>query len=256
MVVDLLQQVGLNKYEAEAYAALVEYGPLTGYELGKRSGVPLSRSYEILERLTTKGLALIQPGDPPRYAAEAPQQFLDRMRAATTATWDALARALAELGQSALPAGFWVVRGQDHILAQVKTLIAQAQRALVVLVAPAYSASIEEALAQARGRGCRVMQPQLERRDGDIATALLVVDDRDGLVGTLEPASQAQAVSSANPAFVAALVRSCTPALALHPRYTAESNASTRAPQPLDWLEWEQRKQRSLLSVQHKYALE
>src|SRR6266545_1755318 len=94
VMVDLLQRVGLNKYEAEAYAALLRHGPLTGYELGKRSDVPLSRSYEILERLAGKGLALVQPGDPPHYAAEPPEQFLDRTRTATTTTLDALARAL------------------------------------------------------------------------------------------------------------------------------------------------------------------
>ena len=65
----------MNKYEAEAYAALLRHGQLTGYELGKRSEVPLSRSYEVLERLVGKGLALVQPGDPPRYAAEAPDEF-------------------------------------------------------------------------------------------------------------------------------------------------------------------------------------
>jgi sugar-specific transcriptional regulator TrmB len=247
MATDLLQRVGLNKYEAEAYAALLQYGPLTGYELGKRSGVPLSRSYEVLERLTTKGLALVQPGDPPRYVAEAPQQFLDRTRTATTATLDALADALAELGRSALPAGFWVVRGQEHILTHLKTLIAQAQRTLAVHVAPMYDAIIEDALAQARSHGCRVMQPQLDRRVGD-AAVLLVADDREGMIGTLEPAGQAQAVASADPAFVAALVRSCAVQQELHLGRTAEAATMARAPQPLDWLEWEQRKQRQLLS--------
>src|SRR5215207_6762633 len=110
MVVELLQRVGLNKYEAEAYAALIQHGSLTGYELGKRSGVPLSRSYEMLERLSAKGLALVQRGDPPRYVAEAPEQFLDRTRSATSATLDALAGALAELDPPADPEGFWVVR--------------------------------------------------------------------------------------------------------------------------------------------------
>ena len=42
---------------------------MTGYELGKHSAVPLSRSYEVLERLNQKGLALVQPGNVPRYAA-------------------------------------------------------------------------------------------------------------------------------------------------------------------------------------------
>ena len=71
MAVELLQRVGLNKYEAEAYFALLADGPLTGYELGKRSSVPLSKSYETLERLTRRGLALVQPGDPPRYRPSA-----------------------------------------------------------------------------------------------------------------------------------------------------------------------------------------
>jgi len=44
-------------------------GPLTGYELGKRSPVPLSPSYETLERLTRRGFALVEPGEPLRYAA-------------------------------------------------------------------------------------------------------------------------------------------------------------------------------------------
>src|SRR5690349_1904560 len=152
-MVDLLQQVGLNKYEAEAYAALLRHGPLTGYELGKRSDVPLSRSYEILERLAAKGLALVQPGDPPRYMAEPPEQFLSRTRAATTATLDALARALADAGPSAIPEGFWVVRGQPHILEHANTCIARAQRSLALLIAPAQRAHLAEALAQARQRG-------------------------------------------------------------------------------------------------------
>src|SRR5688572_23658987 len=99
MVSELLQAVGLNKYEAEAYAAMLRHGPLTGYELGKRSEVPLSRSYEVLERLVGKGLALVQPGDPPRYAAEAPEQLLARLRSDSSARLDALAQALAELAQ-------------------------------------------------------------------------------------------------------------------------------------------------------------
>src|SRR5215213_5150650 len=143
-MIELLQQVGLNKYESEAYAALLRYGPLTGYELGKRSEVPLSRSYEILERLTAKGLALVQPGDPPRYAAEPPEQFLDRTRTTTTTTLDALARALVEAGPSAIPEGFWVVRGQEHILAYANTCIARAQRTLAMQITPTQRVFVAE----------------------------------------------------------------------------------------------------------------
>src|SRR6266702_3429062 len=104
--VELLQQIGLNKYEAEAYYTLLAEGPLTGYELGKRSQVPLSRSYEILERLTQKGLAQVQPGDPPRYTAEPPGQFLGQVRSTMSATLDALSAALVGLSRSDIPAEF------------------------------------------------------------------------------------------------------------------------------------------------------
>ena len=249
-MVDLLQQVGLNKYEAEAYAALLRYGPLTGYELGKRSEVPLSRSYEILERLTAKGLALVQPGDPPRYAAEPPEQFLDRTRTTTTTTLDALARALAESGPSAIPEGFWVVRGQEHILAHANAYIARAQRTLAVRIAPAQSVSVAEALEQAHERGCRILPPPIDTRAEDAATLLLVIDDREGLVGTLTPADRAQAVVSANRTFVAALGRSLEPRRLVTPAPIAEPATASREPQPLSWLDWEQHKQRRLLNVQ------
>ena len=97
--IELLQQIGLNKYEAEAYYTLLAEGPLTGYELGKRSQVPLSRSYEILERLTQKGLALVQPGDPPRYLAASPDQFLGQVRGTVLERLDTLASVLATLPQ-------------------------------------------------------------------------------------------------------------------------------------------------------------
>jgi sugar-specific transcriptional regulator TrmB len=249
-MVVLLQRVGLNKYEAEAYAALLRYGPLTGYELGKRSEVPLSRSYEVLERLASKGLALVQPGDPPRYAAEPPEQFLDRTRAATTSTLDALARVLSDAGPSPIPEGFWVVRGQEHILAYANTCIARAQRTLAVQIAPAQRWFVAEALAQAQARGCRILPPLPDTRTEDAGTLLLVIDDREALVGTLTPADRAQAVVSTNPAFVAALGRSLEPRRLAPPAQIAEPAPASREPQPLNWLDWEQHKQRRLLNVQ------
>jgi sugar-specific transcriptional regulator TrmB len=250
-MVDLLQQVGLNKYEAEAYATLLRYGPLTGYELGKRSEVPLSRSYEILERLASKGLALMQPGDPPRYVAELPEQFLARTRAATSATLDALAHALANAGPSAVPEGFWVVRGQEHILAHANTCIARAERALAIQIAPAQRMLVAEALAQARARGCRILPPPIDTgaHTDDAAALLLVIDDREAMVGTLTPADRAQAVVSTNPAFVATLGRAVEPRRLVAPAHPAEP-ATSREPQPLSWLDWEQHKQRRLLNVQ------
>src|SRR5260370_24202349 len=125
--IEQLQQIGLNKYEAEAYYTLLAEGPLTGYELGKRSQVPLSKSYEVLERLTQKGLALVQPGDPPRYKAEDSNRFLGQVRQSMTKTLDDLANSLATIVQSPTRDEFWVLRGYQHILNRTQAMVIDAR---------------------------------------------------------------------------------------------------------------------------------
>jgi hypothetical protein len=127
-------------------------------------------------------------------------------------------------------------------------LIARAQRALAVRVAPMHLPAVAGALAQARERGCRVVQPPLEPRE-DAATVLLVIDDREALVGTLAPADRAQAVAGANPGFVAVLARYFAPQQVFTAIHTSEPTVTTRETPPLAWLDWEQRKQRGLLNV-------
>src|SRR5215472_675417 len=161
--VELLQQVGLNKYEAEAYYTLLAEGPLTGYELGKRSQVPLSRSYEILERLVKRGLALMQPGDPPHYVAEEARRFLERFQENMSETLDALGGALTGLPRQDVAGEFWVLRSRQPILDRARALIESAQQEIAVRLPPEFASDLADALARAGARGCQVYQPQAAR---------------------------------------------------------------------------------------------
>ena len=244
--IELLQQIGLNKYEAEAYYTLLSDGPLTGYELGKRSQVPLSRSYEILERLTQKGLVLVQPGDPPYYAAEEAERFLGQVRAGMLAILDALSGALAGLSRSDIPAGFWVLRGQQHIVARTQALIASAQRSIYLKLPANYSTGLVDMLALARARGCHVFQSTTPAGDTDPGLILLLIDGHEALAGTLEPAERCQAVTSANKALVAALEGYF--AQQMSPVHIIASGGAQQD-EELDWVAWENRKQRRLWSM-------
>jgi sugar-specific transcriptional regulator TrmB len=246
MVSELLQAVGLNKYEAEAYAALLRHGPLTGYELGKRSEVPLSRSYEVLERLVGKGLALVQPGDPPRYGAEAPGQLLARLRSDSSARLDALAEALAELARPREQAGFWVARGRGPVVEQARTLIEGAKRSIAISIDLGHAQELEGPLAQARAAGRRVEQSHAAPPAAEL---VLVVDEREAMAGTLAPADGCQAVQSANPAFVAAIRRSFAPPRLAMPLLGGQGRAQGDEARPLSWLDWEDHKQRRLLAT-------
>jgi transcriptional regulator TrmB len=246
-VIELLQQIGLNKYEAEAYYTLLAEGPLTGYELGKRSQVPLSRSYEILERLSQKGLALVQPGDPPRYLGENPDQFLGQVRATMTERLDTLAGALAALAQPDRANEFWVLRGREAILNRVRAMIAGAT--VELSLATGDEDEVREVLALSRASGCRVFQSPFPTENNREVGVILLVDGREGLVGTLAPANRCQAVVSANEALVASL----------HEFFAGQAQREVAAPSAvtagdqeegrLNWVAWEDRKQRRLWSL-------
>jgi sugar-specific transcriptional regulator TrmB len=255
MAVDLLQRVGLNKYEAEAYLALLTEGPLTGYELGKRSSVPLSKSYETLERLARRGLALLQPGDPPRYLAELPERFLAQTRSDQETVLTALATALADQQRAEPTEQFWVVRGRVNVLNRARALIDGAQVSVALGQGEAVP-ELAEALVRARARGCQVSvqtwtAPVAERAPGELIA--LLVDDVDALAGTLTPASQCQAVVSGNPGLASAL------RIALGGREAERSLTSVGAPAPTAaadrpeaaWLDWEARKQDRLRRLAH-----
>jgi len=250
---DLLQQLGLNKYEAEAYYALLAEGPLTGYEVGKRSAVPLSRSYDILERLVQRGLALVQPGDPPRYIATDATQFLAHVQASFAETVAALAAALAVLPRQDVGHEFWVLRGRAPILARMEGMIAAAQRGVMAhLPADAdASASVVDAIGRARARGCHISQLAPRTQAAlETGTVMLLVDDREALVGSVAPSDRCQAVVTGDRAFVEVVGGYFTrhQAVAAGARASAPASGGAAAERHpgTAWIDWEERKQRRL----------
>lgn len=68
-LVDDLQQLGLNIYEAKVYLALMERDSLDTGEVAKISRVPRARTYDVLDSLLNKGLASLRPGKLKKYSA-------------------------------------------------------------------------------------------------------------------------------------------------------------------------------------------
>lgn len=246
MVFELLQQIGLSKYEAEAYIALARFGALTGYELGKRSEVPLSRSYEVLNRLADKGFVLVQPGEPPRYAALPPEQVVERLRVEQAARLEALAQAFTALEQPDDQDMFWVARGRTAALGLARDTIEQAHSEIAIRIGAAQRIALEASLAAAQARGCRIVAETAAANTAQDELTL-VVDGRVALVGRLTPADTCQVVKGRDTAFVANLRRSF---LASRSAVRIEAPARSPEPQRLDWLAWEDRKQRHLLGSQ------
>ena len=237
---ELLQQLGFSSYEAEAYTTLLTRGPLTGYEVGKYSRVPLSRSYEILQRLHQKGIVLLQPGDPPRYLAQDPQLMLAHFRSDMEQALDNLTHLLDHLPHLDATHEFWVVRQRDTILTYAQDLIESAQHRIMLTLPMDDQEDISKALLKAQRRGCSVIRVQLPITRPLYNLLVLLVDDRQTLVGSLDPANTCQAIVSAHEVLLL-VVRS------YFGHTETERNTLFSSVQPsstVDWLAWEERKQR------------
>jgi len=70
----------LNIYEAKIWVALLSKGLAAAGELADISGVPRSRSYDVLESLEKRGFVIVKLGKPIRYIAVKPEEVVKRVK--------------------------------------------------------------------------------------------------------------------------------------------------------------------------------
>ena len=75
-----IREFGLNSYEAKIWTALLSRGVSTAGELAEISGVPRSRSYDVLETLEKKGFIITKIGKPIKYIAIPPEEVIERVK--------------------------------------------------------------------------------------------------------------------------------------------------------------------------------
>ena len=70
----------LNIYETKVWLALLGKGSASAGEIASISGVPRSRTYDVLESLEKKGFALIKLGKPVKYLGVKPKIILEKLK--------------------------------------------------------------------------------------------------------------------------------------------------------------------------------
>ena len=70
----------LNIYETKVWLALLGKGAATAGEIAKISGVPRSRTYDVLESLEKKGFAIVKIGKPIKYLGVKPNMIIEKMK--------------------------------------------------------------------------------------------------------------------------------------------------------------------------------
>jgi sugar-specific transcriptional regulator TrmB len=70
----------LNIYETKVWLALLGKGVASAGEVADVSGVPRSRTYDVLESLEKKGFAIIKLGKPVKYLGVKPRMILEKLK--------------------------------------------------------------------------------------------------------------------------------------------------------------------------------
>ena len=70
----------LNIYETKVWLALISKGVASAGEIAEMSGVPRSRTYDVLESLEKQGFAIAKIGKPVKYIAVKPTTVVEKLK--------------------------------------------------------------------------------------------------------------------------------------------------------------------------------
>jgi len=84
---ELMRQIkeyfDLNIYETKVWLALLSKGIASAGEVAEISGVPRSRTYDVLESLEKRGFAIVKIGKPVKYIAVKPTEVIEKLKSNT-----------------------------------------------------------------------------------------------------------------------------------------------------------------------------
>jgi sugar-specific transcriptional regulator TrmB len=214
-----LRDLGFSTYEARAYLALIREKHATGYRISKASGLPRSRVYETLERLTSKGFAVTLPAEPAEYAPVPIEELSTRMRGAFESTMTSLEAEVRKITAGNPPEGIWNLQGRDAILARAREMVKAARKSISLVAWAQTIDSLRPDLEAAERRGVRIIviscgevaaTPGIHYRHSfeapvvcrDDSSLNLVADQAEALLGETAPVQECRAAWSRNTGIV------------------------------------------------------
>jgi sugar-specific transcriptional regulator TrmB len=153
-----MQNIGFTQYESQVYLALLQQSNISGYELAKISGVPASKIYQILNKLTDKEMILAIDSEPKKYAPLPPEEILSRFKNDYLGTIDNLTDKLGHLyaNDEASESYIWNLSGRLEIIRKIVEFIDQAKRNIFLSIWDEEVDELQEALIQTASRDVEI----------------------------------------------------------------------------------------------------
>jgi sugar-specific transcriptional regulator TrmB len=128
--------MGLTEYESKAYLSLASLISATALEISDISGIPLSRTYDVLKSLHNKNFIEITRGKPLKYTVVPPQDVFEKSRAKIKEELDEAESEVKNIYESQIsksPAPIWLIYGADKIVKKEIEIISRAKSSLHIV---------------------------------------------------------------------------------------------------------------------------
>jgi len=221
-IITKLSEIGLSEYEAKAYLALLRSNPSTAYEIAKESGIPTSKIYQVIHKLTEKRICLLSDdkSKTKHYVPIQPDEFLSRYKSTVRTLVDSLKEEFSGLDKRQDVNHIWNISDYDHLLDKARRMIDSAHSVLLLSLWKEEMESLEPTLRRAEGRGVQIALvhfglPKLEVGQvyyhpiEDTLYAekggrgfVLIADSQEVLIGTVSYEGKTEGAWSRNKGFV------------------------------------------------------
>ncbi|MGN0176500.1 MAG: TrmB family transcriptional regulator [Methanobrevibacter sp.] len=131
--ITVLKEIGLTLYEAKAYITLTSLISSNATEISRKSGIPRSKIYDVLNGLIEKKYIDIEEGRPITYNVKSPVEVLtlekERLNSKIDDTVTRLTN-IYENGMSQVQAPIWRIYGVDKIINKELEIINRAKHSI------------------------------------------------------------------------------------------------------------------------------
>lgn len=134
-----MENLGLTSYEIRIYLSLLDSGGMTASDISKKSGVPYSKIYEVLNSLEGKEWLESDSSRPQKFFPKSPSTALEATRSrhennfreSQSIIVNELMPMYTKSGMKERPE-IWVARGVFNIVAKVNEIIQNSQQELLI----------------------------------------------------------------------------------------------------------------------------
>lgn len=135
-IIDSLKSLGLTKYEALVYIALLKVDGASATEIHEISGVPRASVYPVLDRLLQKNIVTVSYTTPRRYGAAPPDDGINRLLSQIQDDAEYARSVLTEYYEERIQSKkgkqelIWSINGEENIRTHLQDIISRAESSI------------------------------------------------------------------------------------------------------------------------------